>query len=65
VPGFALGIAAGPVLWFWILLKLMTMHRHRLRPEMLERFAKLMPFMLLGLSVILLARAVIELIGHR
>ena len=57
-PGFALGVASGPILWYSIVLKLLSLHRHRFRPEMLGIIAKIMPFILLAVAMILLGEAV-------
>lgn len=61
-PAFALGVVAGPVLWFWLLLTMLTRHIEYLRPESVQRIERTLPFVLLGLSGILLVQALIKLI---
>jgi threonine/homoserine/homoserine lactone efflux protein len=56
-PAFALGVAAGPVAWYSIVIKLLSLHRHRLKPEMLGIISKILPFILLSVAVILLVQA--------
>jgi threonine/homoserine/homoserine lactone efflux protein len=58
-PAFALGVAAGPVLWFWIVIKVLTHHAGRLRPETLVIIEKALPIVLLILAGIILGRAFI------
>ena len=61
-PGFALGVIVGPVLWFWILLKILTRHAEYLSPKALKRIEKAVPIVLLFLGGIILVRAFIPLI---
>jgi threonine/homoserine/homoserine lactone efflux protein len=58
-PGFALGVAAGAVLWFWVLIKVLTHHAGRLHPETLVTIEKALPIVLLILAAALLGRAFI------
>lgn len=58
-PGFALGVVIGPVLWFWIVIKVLTHHAGRLRPETLMTIEKALPIVLLILAGIILGRAFI------
>jgi threonine/homoserine/homoserine lactone efflux protein len=63
-PAFALGVTAGPVLWFWILLKILTRHIVRFRPEVLGALEKVLPIILLAIAGVLLAQAFIPLVRH-
>jgi arginine exporter protein ArgO len=58
-PAFAVGVAAGPVLWFWILLAILARHAETLRPEKLEKIEKVLPVILLIMACIILAQALI------
>jgi threonine/homoserine/homoserine lactone efflux protein len=63
-PGFACGVIVGPILWFWILLKLMTRHVLDLHPDILRKIEKSLPIVLLILAGIMLAQAVYLLVNH-
>jgi threonine/homoserine/homoserine lactone efflux protein len=64
-PGFALGVIVGPILWFWILLKILTWRAEFISPKTLKIIEKALPIALLVLGMIILARAFIPLINHR
>ncbi len=64
-PAFAFGVAAGPVLWFWILLRILTRHVGRFRPEILERIERALPIVLLVLAGVMLAQAFMPVFTHR
>jgi len=64
-PAFALGVFAGPVLWFWILLRILLRHVRRFRPEVLGTIEKVLPIILLALAGVILAHAFIPFINHR
>jgi threonine/homoserine/homoserine lactone efflux protein len=63
-PAFALGVALGPVLWFWIVIRVLTHHAGRLRPETLVTIEKALPIVLLILAGFILGRAFIPFIHH-
>jgi threonine/homoserine/homoserine lactone efflux protein len=56
-PAFAVGVAAGPVLWFWILLVILARHAETLRPEKLEKIEKVLPIILLIMACVILVQA--------
>lgn len=63
-PGFALGVIVGPILWFWILLRILTRHVEDLHPDILKKIEKALPIVLLILAGIMLSQAV-YLLMHR
>jgi threonine/homoserine/homoserine lactone efflux protein len=62
-PGFALGVIVGPILWFWILLKILTRHAEFISPKTLRIVEKALPIVLLILAAIILAQALIPLMN--
>jgi threonine/homoserine/homoserine lactone efflux protein len=60
-PAFAFGVAAGPVLWFWILLRILMRHAETLHPENLTKIEKALPIILLIMAGVILAQALISL----
>jgi threonine/homoserine/homoserine lactone efflux protein len=58
-PSFALGVVLGPILWFWILLRVLNHHAGRLSPETLVIVEKALPIVLLILAGIILCKAFI------
>jgi threonine/homoserine/homoserine lactone efflux protein len=60
-PAFAFGVAAGPVLWFWILLAILTRHVKAVSPEKLEKLEKALPYILLILAGAMLMQVLISL----
>jgi len=64
-PGFALGVVVGPILWFWILLKILTRHAEFIGPKTLRIFEKALPVVLLILAAIILTQAFISLTNPR
>jgi threonine/homoserine/homoserine lactone efflux protein len=63
-PGFALGVIVGPILWFWILLRLMTRHVLDLHPDILRKIEKALPVVLTILAGVMLWQAVYLLMNH-
>jgi threonine/homoserine/homoserine lactone efflux protein len=61
-PAFAVGVAAGPVLWFWILLTILAKPVKYISQEKLEKIERALPFLLLILAVVILVQAVIGFI---
>jgi threonine/homoserine/homoserine lactone efflux protein len=61
-PGFALGVIVGPVLWFWILLKILARHAEFLSPQTIKIIEKALPIALLILAGVILAQAIIPLL---
>ncbi len=60
-PAFACGVAAGPVLWFWTLLTVLSRQAKSIGPDKLARIEKALPFVLLILAAIILIRGLIPL----
>jgi threonine/homoserine/homoserine lactone efflux protein len=58
-PAFALGVFLGPILWFWILIRVLNHHAGRLSPETLRIVEKALPVVLLILAGIILGKAFI------
>ena len=63
-PGFAFGVICGPVLWFWILLRILTRHVGDMHPDILRKIEKALPVVLLILAGIMLFQAVYLLMNH-
>jgi threonine/homoserine/homoserine lactone efflux protein len=63
-PGFALGVIIGPILWFWILLKVLTRHVGDMHPDILRKIEKALPILLLILAGIMLWQAVYLFLNH-
>jgi threonine/homoserine/homoserine lactone efflux protein len=64
-PGFAFGVIVGSILWFWILLEILTHHAEFLNPKTLKRIETLLPIVLLLVGGIFLAQAFIPLTSFR
>lgn len=62
VPAFAVGVASGPVLWFYILLRIICRHAESLGPERLRIVEKVLPAGLLLMAGVILAQALIPLL---
>jgi threonine/homoserine/homoserine lactone efflux protein len=60
-PAFAIGVVAGPILWFWILLRILTRPVRAISPEKLEKIEKALPYVLLVLAGAMLVQALISL----
>ncbi len=60
-PAFAIGVAAGPVLWFWIFFRVLMRHAGTIRPENLTKIEKALPIILLIMAGVILAQALISL----
>lgn len=56
-PSFAFGVILGPILWFWILLKLILRHVDSFHPDILKKIEKALPIALLILAGIILTQA--------
>jgi threonine/homoserine/homoserine lactone efflux protein len=56
-PAFAIGVATGPVLWFWILIAILTRPVKFIGPEKLEKIERALPILLLVLAAVMLAQA--------
>jgi len=63
-PGFAAGVLIGPVLWFWLLLKILTRHVESAHPDILKIYEKALPVVLLILAGIMLWQAFSLLLNH-
>jgi threonine/homoserine/homoserine lactone efflux protein len=63
-PAFGLGVIVGPILWFWILLTILTRHVEYLSPESLKKIEKVLPFVLLFLAGVMLWQAFYLLLNH-
>jgi len=63
-PAFAVGVAAGPVLWFWILLTILARPAKCISQERLEKIERALPFLLLVVAAVILTQALIGCIGH-
>jgi threonine/homoserine/homoserine lactone efflux protein len=61
-PAFAVGVAAGPVIWFWILLRLLTRPVKAISPEKLKTIEKALPYILLSLAGAMLIQALISVL---
>ncbi|MBN1567685.1 MAG: LysE family transporter [Acidobacteria bacterium] len=63
-PAFAVGVIVGPILWFSILLWLMTRHILDLHPDILRKIEKALPVVLILLAVVMLWQAAYLLLNH-
>jgi threonine/homoserine/homoserine lactone efflux protein len=63
-PAFALGVILGPILWFWILIRILNHHAGRLSPETLRTIEKALPIVLLILAGIILGKALLPFLHH-
>jgi threonine/homoserine/homoserine lactone efflux protein len=63
-PAFALGVIVGPVLWFWLLLTILTRHVEYLHPDSLKKIEKALPVVLLILAAVMLWQAFYLLLHH-
>jgi threonine/homoserine/homoserine lactone efflux protein len=61
-PAFAVGVTVGPILWFWILLTILTRRVKSISPEKLEKIEKALPFILLVLAGVMLVQAFPEIL---
>jgi threonine/homoserine/homoserine lactone efflux protein len=60
-PSFALGVILGPILWFWILLKILARQVESVHPNLLRKIEKALPVALLILAGVILTQAFILL----
>jgi hypothetical protein len=56
-PAFAIGVAAGPILWFWILLRILAQPIKFISPEKLGKIEKALPILLLVLAGVMFTQA--------
>jgi len=63
-PGFAIGVIVGPILWFWILLRILSRHGEFANPKTVRIIEKVLPIALLVLGGITLAQAFIPLMNQ-
>jgi threonine/homoserine/homoserine lactone efflux protein len=63
-PAFAAGVIAGPIIWFVVLIKLLTKCMGRFRPETLVAAEKALPIILFALAGVILFQAFIQLSSH-
>jgi threonine/homoserine/homoserine lactone efflux protein len=63
-PAFACGVIVGPIIWFSILLKILTYHVEDLHPDILRKIEKALPIVLLILAGIMLTQAVYLLMNR-
>ncbi|MDM7995210.1 MAG: LysE family transporter [Acidobacteriota bacterium] len=57
-PAFALGVIVGPIVWFWILIKILRRHVEDVHPDILKKIEQALPIVLLILAAIMLWQAV-------
>jgi threonine/homoserine/homoserine lactone efflux protein len=63
-PGFVAGVIIGPILWFWMLLKILARHVEDMHPDLLRKIEKAIPIVLLILAGIMLAQTIYLLANH-
>jgi threonine/homoserine/homoserine lactone efflux protein len=63
-PAFAVGVIVGPILWYWILLKILTRHVEDMHPDILRKIEKALPIVLLILAGVMLCQAIYLLMNH-
>ena len=63
-PAFALGVISGSILWFWLLLTILTRHVEYLHPDSLKKIEKALPVVLLLLAGVMLWQAFYLLLHH-
>jgi threonine/homoserine/homoserine lactone efflux protein len=63
-PAFALGVILGPILWFWVLLAVLTRHVEYVNPGHLRKIEKMLPVVLLILAGVMLWQAFYLLLNH-
>lgn len=63
-PGFVLGVIIGPILWFWILLVILTRHVEDMRPDILRKMEKALPVVLIILAGVMLWQAIYLLMNR-
>jgi threonine/homoserine/homoserine lactone efflux protein len=64
-PSFALGVILGPIVWFWILLKILARQVESVHPNLLRKIEKALPIVLLILAVVILTQAFVLLAQSR
>jgi threonine/homoserine/homoserine lactone efflux protein len=63
-PGFVAGVIVGPLLWFWMLLKILTRRMEDMHPDLLRKIEKALPVVLLILAGIMLIQTVYLMANH-
>lgn len=63
-PGFVVGVIIGPVLWFWMLLKMLAHHMEDMHPDILRKIEKALPIVLLILAGIMLFQTFYLMANH-
>lgn len=63
-PGFVAGVIVGPILWFWMLLRILTHHMEDMHPDILRKIEKALPIVLLILAGIMLAQTIYLMANH-
>ncbi len=57
-PAFALGVILGPIVWFWILIRILKRHVEDVHPDILKKIERALPIVLLILAGFMLWQAV-------
>jgi threonine/homoserine/homoserine lactone efflux protein len=60
-PAFALGVVAGPILWFWLLLATLKRPVKSLSPDKIEKIERALPYILLLLAAIMLTQTLLPI----
>ncbi|MDD8025692.1 MAG: LysE family transporter [Acidobacteriota bacterium] len=60
---FSLGVLAGTLAWYFTLLKLITGNRHRINPTTINKLNTIAGVVLLGLGVVLFAKAALSIVS--
>jgi len=58
---FAIGVGAGIMGWFFLVVKLVERFRDRMRPETLDRVVRAMGWALIGIGAVIMSRAIFKL----
>jgi threonine/homoserine/homoserine lactone efflux protein len=58
-PAFAVGVIIGPVLWFWILIRVLAWNAEKISPRALIVIEKTLPIALLALAFFILIQAIL------
>jgi threonine/homoserine/homoserine lactone efflux protein len=56
-PAFAVGVILGPIIWFWILLRIVSRKAENVHPKILGRIEKALPIVLLILATVIIVQA--------
>ena len=63
-PGFVIGVIVGPILWFWMLLAILTRQVEDMHPNILRKIEKALPIVLLILAGIMLFQTIYLMANH-